>query len=283
MKKENKAMLQMLTCAALWSIGGLFIKLLPWNAFAIAGMRAFFAGLTLLIYIAAKKYKIIVNKRTVSAGLCLGTLCCLFSLANKLTTAANAIVLQFTAPLFIVLFSALFFRSRIKRNDLIAVLCTMVGIALFFFDQLDGGKLVGNCVAILAGAVMAGMYMCMGEAKGAERFSAILIGQIVSMLISIPFIITTKPVLDATNLLYVVILGVLQIGVPYILFAKAAEFCPPLACSLLGALEPLLNPVWVLLFYGEKPGAWALVGGVIVVATVTLWCAFGNRKEESHA
>lgn len=283
MDKKNKAILEMLTCAALWSIAGIFIKQIPWNALAICSARSLFAGLTLLVFIKIKKYRIIINKRTVVTGLIMGLLFTAFVLANKLTTAANAIVLQFTAPLFIVIFSAVIFHERISRNDLIAVLCTMVGITMFFLDELEGGYLIGNFVAIGSGALMAAMYMSMGNAEGEERFSAIFLGQLTAFIIGLPAIVITQPVFTTAAVIRIVILGVFQLGIPYILFAKASEYCPPLACSLLGAVEPLLNPVWVFLFDGERPGLFALIGAVIVVASVTVWCAFGNKKEEQNA
>jgi len=282
MKKENKAILQMLTCAALWSIAGIFIKLIPWNSFAISCLRSLFAGITVLVFLRAKKYRIVFNKRTLKAGIIMGLVYTAFVAANKLTTAANAIVLQFTAPLFIVVFSAIIYKSKIKRNDLLAVIFTMLGIAMFFFDQLDAGKLMGNFVAILAGALMGGMYMAMGEAEGEERFSAILIGQITAFLIGLPFVIATKPEFTALPVLYIIILGVFQLGIPYILYGKSTQYCPPLACCLLGAVEPLLNPIWVLIFDGEKPGIYAFFGGILVIATVTIWCAFGNRSQEEN-
>ncbi|MDO4815292.1 MAG: EamA family transporter [Bacillota bacterium] len=284
MTKENKAIFEMLTCAALWSIAGIFIKLIPWSPFAISCIRSLFAGITILVFIGFKHYKIIFNRRTLTAGIIMGFVYTSFVAANKLTTAANAIVLQFTAPLFIVIFSAIIFKKKILRKDLIAVLFTMLGIALFFFDQIDAGKIAGNFVAILAGALMGGMYMAMGEAHGEERFSAILVGQITAFLIGLPFVIMTKPEFTAIPVVCIIILGVFQLGIPYILYGKASEFCPPLACCLLGAVEPLLNPIWVLIFDGEKPGLYALIGGIIVIASVTIWCAVGNKsKEENHA
>lgn len=284
MDKKNKAIIEMLTCAALWSIAGIFIKQIPWSAFAISSIRSFFAGITLIVFIKFNKYKIIFNKNTLLSGLFMGLTYTSFVLANKLTTAANAIVLQFTAPLFIVVFSAVLFKQKIRRNDMIAVLFTMVGIAMFFLDKLQGGYLLGNFVAIMAGGFMACMYMTMGNAEGEERFSAILVGQIIAFLIGLPAVFTTAPVFSSGAIIRIIILGVFQLGIPYILYAKASEFCPPLACCLLGAIEPLLNPVWVFIFDGEKPGFYALIGAVIVIASVTLWCAFGNKsKEESHA
>lgn len=273
----------MLTCAALWSIAGIFIKLIPWNAFTISSLRSLFAGITVLAFIKLKAYKIVLNRRTLTAGILMSFVYTAFVGANKLTTAANAIVLQFTAPLFIVIFSAIVFKQKIRRADITAVICAMVGISMFFFDKLEGGYLTGNLVAILAGALMGGMYMAIGKIDGSERYSAILIGQLCAFLIGLPFVISTKPELSAIPVLYIIILGVFQLGIPYILYGMASEYCPPLACSLLGAVEPLLNPIWVLIFDGERPGVYALVGGVIVVASVTLWCAFGNKVEEKNA
>lgn len=281
MKNENKAIIEMLVCAALWSIAGIFIKLIPWSSFAISGIRSFFAGITVLVYMLIKRYKLIINRRTLLAGLLMGVVYTSFVGANKLTTAANAIVLQFTAPIFIVIFSRWIYGQKIKRRDLIAVMYTFIGIALFFFDELEGGSLLGNCVAVMSGALMAGMYMAMGEAQGAERFSAVLFGQCTAFLIGLPFVIATKPALSGLPLLYIIILGVFQLGIPYIFYVKALKYCPPLACSLLGAVEPLLNPVWVLIFDGEKPGIFALIGGVIVILSVTIWCAFGKKDGDN--
>lgn len=280
MKKENRAMLEMLMCAALWSIAGIFIKLIPWNSFVISALRSFCAGLTVLVYIRIKGYKIVINRQTLIPGLLLGLVYIAFVAANKLTTAANAIVLQFTDPIFIVIFSALFFGQRFKKRDFIAVICTFIGIGMFFLDQLSEGYLIGNFVAIFAGACLGGMFIAMGKAETQERFSAMLVGQAVAFIFGLPFIITTKPEFSALPVLYIIILGVLQLGIPYILYGRAAEHCPPLACSLLGALEPLLNPVWVLIFDGEKPGLFALIGGVIVIVSVTVWCIAGNKDSE---
>lgn len=281
-KQKNIAILEMLICAALWSIAGIFIKLIPWNALVIASLRSLFAGLTVLVYIRVRHFHIRINRRTMIAGVCMGALFLCFVGANKLTTAANAIVLQFTAPVFIMVLSVLFLHQKFSRADMIAVVCTLVGISLFFFDQLTPGHIVGNLVAIVSGLLMGLMYMNLGRCGGEEeRMSAILIGQTVTFLCGAPLIFTTHPVFAPLPVLYIVILGVVQLGIPYVLCALAAEHCPPLACSLLSALEPLLNPVWVFLFDGEAPGTFALIGAVIVVASVTAWCIAGQKKPET--
>ena len=286
MKKENKAIIEMLICATLWSTGGIFIKLLPWNGFAVAGLRSLIAGATMGLYMLLKKYRFMLSRRTFLSGVFTACVYTCFVLANKLTTAANAIVLQFTSPVFIVIFSALFFHKKIRRADLAAVLFTLLGVALFFFDQLKPGYILGNCVAIVAGMFMAGMFVTVGEMQGEERFSAIFIGQMLTFLVGLPFVIATKPELTAQTLGCILALGVFQLGISYILYVKASVYCPPLACCLLGAVEPLLNPVWVFLFDGERPGLFALIGSVIVIVSVTLWCIFGKEKTaagEEHA
>ncbi len=276
MKKENIAIIEMLICATLWSVAGIFIKLIPWNGFAVAGMRSLIAGLTMAVYMLIKRYRFIINKKTLISGVLTACVYTCFTVSNKLTTAANAIVLQFTSPVFIVIFSSLIYKSPVRKKDLAAVLATLGGIALFFFDQLQPGYIAGNIIAIGAGMFMAGMFMTVGELEGEERFSAITTGQFFTFLIGLPFIIATRPEFTAAATASILILGVFQLGISYILYVKASAHCPPLACCLLGAVEPLLNPVWVLIFDGERPGLFALIGGVIVIAAVTLWCIFGQ-------
>ena len=282
MKKETLASLEMLLCAALWSVAGIFIKLIPWNGFAVAGMRSLIAAVTFAVYMLLTKKKYILSRRTLLGGFFAGSVYTCFAVANKLTTAANAIVLQFTSPVFIVIFSAIFFKEKIRRNDLFVVAATLAGIALFFFDQLQPGYILGNLVAIAAGMFMAGMFIVVGNIEGDERFSAILNGQMFTFLVGLPFIISTRPEFTPTATASILILGVFQLGISYILYVKATQYCPPLACCLLGALEPLLNPVWVLIFDGERPGVFALIGGVIVVVSITVWTRLGNRAKSAE-
>lgn len=283
MMTRNRAILEMLLCAALWSIAGIFIKLIPWNSIVIAGLRSLIAGLVMFVYMRARGIGFTADRRSLAGGaaLCL-TLTC-FVAANKLTTAANSIVLQFTAPMFIVVFSALFLKKRFSRADVLAVVLTMAGISLFFFDQLTPGHLAGNCVAIFAGMAFACYYMSLEGASESQRMSAILIAHGLTFLVGLPFTFVYPPELSAAPVACILVLGVVQLGIPYVLLGRASGACPPLACSLLGALEPLLNPVWVFIFDGEAPGMWALMGGVVVVATITAWCVHGDLRERERS
>lgn len=279
---RNRAIFEMLLCAALWSIAGIFIKLIPWNSIVIAGIRSLIAGAVMFVYMRYKRIGFTADRRSMLGGLALCCTLTCFVAANKLTTAANSIVLQFTAPMFIVVFSVLFLKKKFSRSDIFAVVLTMLGISLFFFDQLTPGHLLGNCVAIVAGMAFAGYYMSLEGASESERMSAILMAHGLTFCVSIPFIALEPPELGAAPAICIFILGVVQLGIPYVLLGRASGSCPPLACSLLGAVEPLLNPVWVFIFDGEAPGMWALIGGVVVVVTITVWCVSGDLREKAE-
>lgn len=278
MTQKNKAIFQMLLCASLWSLAGVFIKAIPWNAFVISGSRSLIAGLVCVAYMRARRMSFRLNRQSVGGGVALCLTMTLFVIANKLTTAANAIVLQFTAPVFIMIFSVLFLKKHFSRADVAAVALVMGGVSLFFLDQVTPGRMLGNVIALGSGMAFAAMFMQMGGGHGADRMSAILLGDLLCAVLAIPFLILDPPEVLPRPVVYTLILGVVQLGIPYILLAKASEHCPPLACSLLSAVEPLLNPLWVFLFDGETPGLPALIGAAVIIVTVTGWCIYDARK-----
>ncbi len=279
MKKKHIAMLQMLLCACLWSIAGLFIKKIDWHPIVIAGFRSLFAAGTVLVYMLFKRQRLFINKSIVKSAFFLAATFLCFVAANKLTTAANAIMLQFTAPIFIMLFSVIFRKEKFPLRDILTVLITFGGISLFMIDGINGGQTLGNIMGLLAGLFFAGMFVTVGEAKGEERMSGLFFGHMLTFLVAVPFIFTTAPVFSKDALFYAALLGIVQLGIPYILLALASAHCPPLACSLISAAEPLLNPVWVALFGNEYPSPLALLGGAVVLVTVTLWCILRDRKK----
>lgn len=279
---QKKAMLLMCLCAFLWSIGGLFIKLLPWNAAVICGVRSAISALIILLYMAKMKYRLVLKPPLVwLSGLGLMGTMLLFVFANKLTTSANAIVLQSTSPLYIMLISAAFLKVRYTRRDYFMVAVVMVGIALFFLDQLTPGSLLGNLLALASGLTMALMYTSSSRLPDDQSsMSALVVGHSAAALAGLPFLLTTPVEITPLTVSAILILGVFQLGIPYILYAIAVRRCSPLSCSLIGMIEPLFNPVWVLLVLGERPGFFALIGGIIVLGTVTLW-SVGSAREVS--
>ncbi len=234
---------------------------------------------------AVKKVPIKVCKYSVGAGVSLALCLLLFVAANKMTTAANAIVLQYTAPIFILLVSALFFKQKLRRREILAVLGTMGGIVLFFFDQLSPGSVVGNILAILAGAFLGTMFTLVGQGGGDDsiRLSGIFFAHVLTALMGIPAGLPGTTSCTGAEILYIVILGVVQLGIPYVLYALASRDCPPLACSLIGMLEPLLSPVWVLIFAGEMPGLFALAGAAVIISVVTWWCVSDGKAQKAES
>ncbi len=279
---KKRAVIEILLCAALWSTAGILMKLIPWSGFVIAGFRSLLAGAVMAVYMAARRIRLRVSRRSLFGGAALCSTMTLFSVANKATTAANAIVLQFTAPIWILLLSALFLKKRFRRADYLAVALTFAGIVLFFLDGLSAGHTAGDCVALAAGLAFGAYYMSLGDCPEAERMSAVLIGHALTFLVGLPAAFATRPAAGATAILSLFALGVFQLGIPYVLLARASGRCPPLICALLGALEPLLNPVWVAVFDGEAPGPAALIGGLVVIAAVTALCIYDAREEKGH-
>ena len=276
-RQKKKAMLQMLLCAAMWSLAGIFIKQIPWHPMAITGFRGLIAAATVGLWLRVSHTRVRFTRRSFYSAVFMAMTGFCFVIANKLTTAANAIVLQFTSPIFILLFSVFLFKQKFMRRDLWAVLLTSAGVALFFFDQLSPGNLLGNIVAVGAGLCCAGMFVAMGRCDFAERMGGMLGGHLLSALVGIPFCFFVPTEFSLTPILCVLVLGVVQLGLPYILFVKAEEHCSALATNLLSVVEPILNPVWVFLFDGEAPGLFALLGAAVVIATVTVWSVQQTR------
>lgn len=267
MERNIKGPLMIAATALLWSTAGVLVKLVPWNAMTIVGLRSFFAAIVMIIYM--RRPRITFSKPVILGGLSLSATMALFIYANKLTTAANAIVLQYTAPIFVILLSALLLKTRPKTLDIIAVAVVFIGVMLFFFDQLKPAALLGNILAFISGITFAGVFIT-NKMPGAKPEEAALFGYIVNIVISAPFI-ATNVTFEAVPWLIITLMGVFQLGLAYVLFSIGIKTTPPIPASLIATLEPLLNPIWVMIATGERPGTFALVGGVIVLVTVVIY------------
>ena len=269
----------MLSCAVLWSIAGIFIKAIPWNPLVIAGYRSLIASAVVGMYMRARR---MAPRFTKAAFTCGGAICLTFLAfitANKLTTAANTIVLQYSAPIFIIIISAVFFGQRFRRTDIIAVGVTAAGVALCFASQMEAGSLAGNLLALSSGVFFALMYVTTTRTDEAQRMTGILLGHLLTAAIGLPMALAFDTPVNQAAIINIMVLGVFQIGIPYILYGLAADRCAPLAACLIGVVEPLLNPVWVMIFNGEKPGPLAILGGAVVLAAVTGWSLANARRE----
>ncbi len=280
---DKKAYLMMTITPVLWSMGGLLIKMLPWQGIVIAGIRS---GISAVVFFVAikyvMKYPVIINRSTLLGGVFLGYLAGSFAVANKMTTAANAIVLQSTGPIFILIASAVIFKEKFRKGDYIAVITAMGGIMLFFADKLSTGQMMGNFVALSSGVAMAALYMFNNKSKSDEEtMSALLMGHVYIFIGSIPFWFTSPPEITMKNVVIIVVLGVFQLGIPYVLYSLSIRRLPVLTCSMISLLEPLLNPVWVALFAGEIPGPFALLGTLIVLCSIAGWTVYNAKVPTS--
>lgn len=270
----------MVACAVMWSIGGILMKYIDCSPFFIAGTRSFISGLLVLGYMTAGRMKVQFNRQSVPAGIALcGCVTC-FVCANKMTTAANAIVLQYVAPAVVLIISAVFLGQKLRKMEIGVVALTFFGILLFFVDELDLGSMAGNFVAIASGTFMGAMFIFNARIDDmAVKMSGILFAHMMTALIGLPVGIASGHMnLDTRALLFLVILGVVQLGIPYVLYGRASSIISPLACSLIGMVEPLLNPVWVAVFYGEVPGVFALAGGAIVLGAVVFYNIWDEKN-----
>ncbi|MCI5800839.1 MAG: DMT family transporter [Oscillospiraceae bacterium] len=271
---KSQGLAAILVCSVMWSTSGLLIKLVPWNGMAIAGIRSLIASLVVLIYIKVLKARLVVNRFTLLSALLLCCCLTLFVSSNKLTASANAIVLQYCAPVFIILINALLFKVRPRWKDLAVVVVALGGVSLFFFDQLqaDGSYMLGNIMALVSGIFMAAFYICGSRSPSLEEnLSCILMGQFFTFLVSIPFMAFDPPVPTVSSVATILFLGIFQLGIPYILYGVAIKSMDALTCSMISIVEPLLNPAWTLIFLREMPGILAIIGAVIVLTGITVW------------
>jgi len=271
---KSRAIVFLIITALLWSAGGLLIKLVDWNAIAIAGARSAIAALVIFVF----RPKMSFNWKFPQLGgaVCYAGTVILFVAANKLTTAANAILLQYTAPIYVAILSYWFLKERITKPDLLTIAAAFGGMILFFLDDLSAGGFWGNSVAILSGIAFAGTALFLRKQKDHSPLESVFLGNILTFLIGLPFMLRSLP--DASSWLGLVLLGVFQLGCSYILYAEAIKHVTALEGILIPVLEPVLNPVWVFLLLGEIPGKWAVAGGIIVLVSVTLRCILSLRN-----
>ena len=278
MSSRTKGNLYILLTALLWSTGGLLIKYIPGNAVAINGARSLIAVVFFWLY--KRSIKIRVNRYVISAAVCLVMTNLLYVMANKLTTAANAIVLQYMAPIFVLIWDCIYRKKAPKKQQCGIVLMALAGMVLFFFDQLDGGHLLGNILAIGAGLAFSGVFF-INSLPEASSEDASMLAFLASFVISIPFLGDVWK-MNQTAVVALLALGIFQVGLAYILFAKGTKLTSPVSASLIGLLEAILNPVWVFLFYGEKVGKFALVGAAVILLAVVLNIVTAGTKCEEQ-
>ena len=271
-----RATLFVFLASVCFSTGGLFIKLVPWSPLAINGARNLIGAAVIGSYLLLTHRKIIFNKRVLVGALSMIGVTTLFAISNKLTTAANAIVLQFTAPVFVILLMALLYGQKPGKVDILTCCAVLFGVVLFFVDGIQAGNILGNITAVLSGICYAGVFM-LNTGEDSDAISSCFIGQLAAGLIFTPLCFRetdfSMPVIAA-----VLALGVIQVGGAYILFSIGIQDTPPVTASLITGMEPIMNPLLVAVFYGEKVSTLSKIGCIVVVSSIIAYNIWLSRK-----
>ena len=260
-----------------FSTGGLFIKMVPWSPLAINGARNLIGSLVIGVYLLIRRHRLVFSRQVVIGALSMIGVTTLFAVANKLTTAANTIVLQFTAPAFVILLMAVVFHVRPKRLDVITCAAVLCGVCLFFVDGVQAGNWLGNLLALLSGVCYAGVFM-MNTGKNADALSSCFLGQLTAGILFTP-LCAAETDFSLPAVAAVLALGAVQVGGAYILFSEGIKQTPAVSASLITGLEPIMNPTWVALFYGETITGLSFAGAVIVVGAIIVYNILMSRRK----
>lgn len=266
MNSKSTAIIFLLCTAILWSTGGFLIKFIEWHPIAIAGGRSIIAALIMWVYV--KKPKFTWSNIQIMGAVAYAFTVILFVIANKLTTAANTILLQYTGPIYVALFSYWFLKEKITSIDWITILAVILGMTLFFIEKLSPDGILGNFIAILAGIAFAWLALCLRKQKDESPLESLILGNILTAIIGLPFIIDSG-IPSQQSMIALFVLGIFQLGIPYILYSKAVKYVSALDAVLIPILEPILNPLWVFLLLGESIGMWPMIGGAIIIVAIT--------------
>lgn len=268
-----------LAAAIIWSTGGLFIKWTSLSGLELSFGRSLLAAITVAIFTRREGFGL--NRVTALASLLYAALLLLFVLATKETTAANAIFLQYTAPLYVLILEPLLYQERFRRRDLLTVIACVIGMSLFFVGKLRPQDVTGNLLALASGLCFAFYFLLLRHpsARQVNRASSVIYGNLLVVLLCAPASLAVLPNLTRFDALAVLYLGVVQIGVAYTLFTLGmARGIRSLDAGIVGYIEPVLNPIWVFLVLGERPSKWALIGGAIIISAVVVHTALKAKE-----
>lgn len=269
MKIRGSALLFVFAAAFLWSTGGLFIKWNTLTGLELSFCRSLFAMITVAILTRHEGFGL--NSVSAIASVLYAVLLVLFVLSTKATTAANAIFLQYTAPVYVLIFEPLIYKEKFRLRDLVTVLACLGGMALFFVGQLRPQDIEGNVMALASGLCFAFYFLLLRHPRAREvnRASSVIYGNLLAVIALAWWGLPALLSLNRHNALSVIYLGVVQLGISYVLFTKGmARGVRSLDAGIICYIEPVLNPVWVFLVLGERPSRFALLGGTIILAAV---------------
>lgn len=273
---HQSGVLAVIIAAVLWSTGGLFIKLLPFGPMVILFYRSVCAALIFGILFRKSIFKI--NGITMFVSIFYALLMMSFVFSTKMTTAANAIFLQYTAPIYVLLLEPLLFRIQLEKINIWTIIVCFLGMALFFLGDLEMGNMQGNLIALGSGVLLAGMMLGQRKNDPARHGAAIFWGNAIVVIVGFPaFLESAAP--SANEWMMLLFLGFIQMGLGFLFFTFGLKRILAIEGSLLAMLEPILNPVWVFLGYGEMPSKPAMLGALIIITMLTIRTVVVERQK----
>ena len=278
---HSKAVTLLLLAALCWSLGGVLIKWIQWPPLAVASGRGLIAAV-FLAAVCARTLKFTWSPVQLGAALAYAMTTVTFVAATKLTTAANAILIQYTAPVWVALLGAWFLHEHPRRSDWAVIGVVFVGMGAFLYDGLRFSGLLGNVVGVFCGFSFGALVLLLRKQKDGSPIESIILGNALAFLIGLPWLVSAGP-LPADGWAALAALGIVQLGISYLLYARAVKQVTALEAVLTPVIEPVLNPIWVMLVLGEKPSALALAGGVLVIGAVTWRSLHALRNPPSPA
>ena len=274
-------LLLVLGAAILWSTGGLFIKATHLSPFEVSFGRSLLAAITIVIFTRREGFGL--NRISAITSVLYAALLILFVVATKMTTAANAIFLQYTAPVYVLILEPIFYKEKFRGRDFVTVAVCVAGMSLFFVGKLRPQDVSGNLFALASGVCFAFFFLLLRHSKARQvnRAASAIYGNLIAVVLCAPaFFGAMRRGISLEDYARLAYLGIVQIGFAYLLFTLAmARGLRSLDAGIICYVEPVLNPIWVFLFLGERPSGWAIIGGAIIIASVIVHMLFASKSK----
>ncbi len=272
--QHTRGVLVTVLAAILWSTGGVLVKLISFDAFTILFYRSLYAGLFFLVVFRSEALKF--DRRALLVCACYAPLLICFVTATKMTTAANAIFLQYISPAIVLVLEPRILKTKMLNYNILTVIVCMLGLSFFLLEQKGGHHWWGDGLALFSGFFSACLILSLKLSNRSQQMSGILLGNIWVVLITLPwFLASGSPTVNEHLML--AFLGLVQIGLGYLLFTYGQRRIPAIESSLIAMLEPILNPLWVMIGYHEIPSVWSLMGGCIILSALAMRMIYLHR------
>lgn len=264
MERRVLPLMLLLLAALLWSLAGVLIKSVHGHPMALAAGRSVIAIPVMLLCIGRPRFSF--SRAQIGGAIGYALTVALFVFATRMTTAANAIFLQYTAPIYVAIIGRWYLGERALRIDWLVIAVALAGIALFFVDKLSVSGFWGNIVALGSGLAFASLVLFLRKERAGSPVTSAILGNAIVALTGLPYLLRAQ--FSTADLRLLLVLGVVQLGLPYVFYTSAIKHVTALEATLITLIEPILNPTWVMLALGERPGPWAILGGVLVLGAV---------------